>query len=312
MAVIIGSARIDENGKATGGKAGDQTGKEVSTQNWYKQTTTAKKWRVFRPNDPKVAEKSAAAMQAACDNPNIGYDQGQRLTLYNAAKLVGFNPALVKSPVETDCSALVRVCEAYAGVTLPNFTTPTEPKVLLDSGAFTEMKGEKYSDSSDYLKRGDVLVTSSQGHTVIVLSNGPKAELTPVLTSVGLFTVGKGNWRVRSGPSTSERQIAIVKQGDVLPYLGRELDNWYQVDYKGTEGWISGKAGKAEVTAKKTLTVKGGTWYIRTAPDKTANKLGVVTTGDKLVYQGEEKDGWYLVIYKGENAWISSKGAVID
>ena len=35
MAVKVGSARIDENGKAHGGKAGDQTGKEVSTQNWY-------------------------------------------------------------------------------------------------------------------------------------------------------------------------------------------------------------------------------------------------------------------------------------
>ena len=34
MAVKIGSARIDENGKAHGGAAGDQTGKEVSTQSW--------------------------------------------------------------------------------------------------------------------------------------------------------------------------------------------------------------------------------------------------------------------------------------
>ena len=30
MAVKLGSARIDENGKAHGGQAGDQTGKEVS------------------------------------------------------------------------------------------------------------------------------------------------------------------------------------------------------------------------------------------------------------------------------------------
>lgn len=30
MSVKIGSARIDENGRARGGKAGDQTGKEVA------------------------------------------------------------------------------------------------------------------------------------------------------------------------------------------------------------------------------------------------------------------------------------------
>ena len=36
MSVKIGSARIDENGRAKGGKAGDQTGREVSTQSWYR------------------------------------------------------------------------------------------------------------------------------------------------------------------------------------------------------------------------------------------------------------------------------------
>ena len=38
MSVRVGSARIDEQGKATGGKAGDQTGGEVSTQAWYKHS----------------------------------------------------------------------------------------------------------------------------------------------------------------------------------------------------------------------------------------------------------------------------------
>ena len=44
MAVKIGSARIDERGKISGGKAGDQTGSEVGTQNWYKHS---KGWRVL-------------------------------------------------------------------------------------------------------------------------------------------------------------------------------------------------------------------------------------------------------------------------
>ena len=65
MSVKIGSARIDENGNAKGGKAGDQTGKEVSTQSWYRH---GKGWRVFRAKDPAVAEKIAQDMQWACDN----------------------------------------------------------------------------------------------------------------------------------------------------------------------------------------------------------------------------------------------------
>ena len=167
--VKIGSARIDENGNATGGKAGDQTGREVSTQSWYKH---AKGWRVFRAKSAAVAEKIAQDMQWACDNKHIGYDQGQRLTLYDVAKPLGFNCRRVEKNCETDCSALVRVCCAYAGISLPNFRTPTEPAALLDSGAFVELKGSKYTDSDKYLKRGDILVTRTQGHTVVVLSNG--------------------------------------------------------------------------------------------------------------------------------------------
>ena len=172
MSVKIGSARIDENGNARGGRAGDQNGREVSTQSWYKHS---KGWRVFRAKDPAVAEKIARDMQWACDNSHIGYDQGQRLTLYDVSKPLGFNCNKVRQNCETDCSALVRVCCAYAGVMLPNFRTPTEPAALLDSGDFVELKGSKYTDSDKYLKRGDILCTRTQGHTVVVLSDGSKA-----------------------------------------------------------------------------------------------------------------------------------------
>ena len=106
MAVKVGSARIDENGKARGGKAGDQTGKEVSTQNWYLHS---KGWRVYRAKNPSVAEKIAQCMERACKNSNIGYDQDQRNTLYKVAEPLGFDTAKVTTPCETDCSALVRV-----------------------------------------------------------------------------------------------------------------------------------------------------------------------------------------------------------
>ena len=39
--VQIGSARLNESGKTTGGKAGDQTAREVSTQAWYMMKSSA-------------------------------------------------------------------------------------------------------------------------------------------------------------------------------------------------------------------------------------------------------------------------------
>ena len=312
MVVKIGSARIDENGRASGGKAGDQTGKEVSRQNWYKH---AKGWRVFRAKVAAVAEKIAQDMDWACDNKHIGYDQGQRLTLYNVSKPLGFNCKEVKTACETDCSALVRVCCAFAGVTLPNFRTPTEPKALLDSGAFMELTSAKYTDSSVYLKRGDILVTKTQGHTVVVLSNGSKAgaDVAPV---VGLSRGDKGN------KVTEMQRALLVWDADCLPRCGAD----------GEFGAETEKALKAYQTAvnlpvtgvydeatRKALTGIGAPEYavttgdlnVRSAPGIDSRVLGVAREGSKLLYQGESKevDGrlWYLVEYNGVNGWISSR-----
>lgn len=173
--VKIGSARIDENGKAVGGNAGDQTGKEVSTQDWYLHS---KGWYVIRPKKADVAEKVAYAMQAACDNQNIGYDQNQRYTAYDWCKYnnnSNFDPADIRVKVEVDCSALVRLCLAYAGIFVGDFYTGNQYDVLMATGAFidaTDIAGR----NPDYLKRGDILVTKSTGHTVVVLSNGSKID----------------------------------------------------------------------------------------------------------------------------------------
>ena len=46
--VYIGSARIDERGKASGGQAGNQNVKELSKQAWYDHS---KRWYCFRARD---------------------------------------------------------------------------------------------------------------------------------------------------------------------------------------------------------------------------------------------------------------------
>ena len=214
MAVKVGSARIDENGKTHGGKAGDQNGKEVSTQAWYRHK---KGWRVLRCKSADKADKIARAMQAACDNANIGYDQYQRDTLYNAAKPLGFDPARVDTPCETDCSALVRVCCAYAGIPVDNFRTTNDAGVLLRSGAFTELKESRYTDQSAYLRRGDILVTRTQGHTVVVLSNGSKAEATSA--EEASRTILK---RGMKGEDVRRLQLRLMELGYGLPRYGAD------------------------------------------------------------------------------------------
>jgi hypothetical protein len=232
MAVLIGSARSDENGKAHSGKAGDQkSGKEVSTQNWYKHS---KGWRVLRCKNPEKAAKMAEAMRDLCSTNYVGYDQYQRNTLYSALHAVGWKLGLLKKNVETDCSALVRVCCAYAGITLPDFNTSTQAKVMLASGEFVELTGSKYTEQEDYLAIGDVLVTKTKGHTVMVLSDGKKHAQTTVATGP---VVKKGSWNVRKGPGTGYDSIGTVHGGDIL--LPLDGDGWLPIRWNDGIGYIS-------------------------------------------------------------------------
>lgn len=166
--IIIGSARINENKKTTGGLPGDQTGKEVATQPLYNHS---KKWVVIRAVNPGMAELIAVAMQRACDNIQIGYDQTNRNNLFEVSQIVDYDPGHVAIPVHCDCSSLVRVCIAYAGLIVPNFTTHTEKTILLKTGAFYTPAITDVWREQHLLERGDILVTFTKGHTAVVLSN---------------------------------------------------------------------------------------------------------------------------------------------
>ena len=336
MAVKIGSARIDENGKAHGGRAGDQTGKEVSTQSWY---LNSKGWRVFRAKSAEAAERIAKCMQAACDNRHIGYDQYQRNTLYTEAAKHGFDVSKVTKDVETDCSALVRVCCAYAGIVgLPEgFRTGNMPGNLMNTGAFTELTGSKYQSQSTYLGRGDILVTKTNGHTVVVLSNGSKYEGTVYPAEYAL-----GDRVIRYG--CEGKDVKLMQE--MLLKLGYDLGSWgcdgdfgdctelalkaFQKDHGQPEdGTLDAECLKALLKAVEDLEgapatgqvvkIVGGDCYIRTAPNTDGGKLGVAHRGDELPYDGEtSENGWLLVQYtpKGSgvavNAWVSGKYGKIE
>lgn len=322
--VRVGSARIDERGKAYGGKAGDQTGRELSTQRWYLHK---KGWRVFRAKDRAAALKIAADMEAACKNSHIGYDQWQRNTLYKVAEPLGFDCAKVKTNCETDCSALVRVCCAYAGIMgLPSdFRTGNMPKNLLATGMFVELRGAKYTDQSAYLGKGDILVTKTHGHTVVVLDDGAKYEGTVEAKEYAL-----GERLLKHGAEGAD-----VKQLQrYLIQLGYDLGRWgadgefgdatelavkaFQRDHElGVDGQYGPKSHAAMLealeadepeTEQRYVAIEGGNCYVRTAPNTDGKILGVAHRGDVLPYGGETADnGWLLVDYENQNGWVSGK-----
>ena len=191
MSIKIGHATKNEKGKAYGGAAGDQTGKEVCVINWYKGG-----WHtVLRPKSKELAEKSAAACEAACANEMLGYDAAvsQRNTLHTAAVAVDFNLAKIDKPCEADCATLMQACAIAGGAKLTyegnGMTTRNMVDKFLATGEYEALTEQKYLESDAYLLRGDILVKT--GHTVMALEDG--AEARPKEVTVRLPYLKKGD-----------------------------------------------------------------------------------------------------------------------
>lgn len=254
MSVLIGHASIDENGKAARGKSGDQTKKEVCTRNWYK-----KSWDVvLRPIDSAMAEKMAVACEAACANDNIGYDQSQRNTLHTEALKVGYDLSKISTGCECDCSSLMCICAIAGGAPIDKLfingnmgTTRTMRGYFRSTGMFQILTDTKYLSSSDYLKRGDVIVNEGS-HTIMALTNGPKSGnnppiITPTDANVIGIAIARGSVNVRTGPSTSYKAIDIVKKNEQVQVLEITSNNWYKIIWPSAEGgcaFVSNVGGK--------------------------------------------------------------------
>lgn len=247
--VYLAHAVGDENGKSSGGEAGNQNGRELRTQAWY---LNPKGWIVLRPKDAEVAKKIAYDAKAAVNNMHIGYDQKERNTLYAAAEKVGFDCAKVAIDCECDCSALVKVCIAYAGIKVGHFNTASEVNVLMKTGKFEKLTEAKYTEKSDYLRAGDILVTKVKGHTAVVISDGDKANVAndPIdeKPDTEKYVLVLGSVKVRKlAPLGSV--ICIAHKGDKLPYLGQTIEfsdksKWYSVSTPSGNGYISAFANR--------------------------------------------------------------------
>lgn len=239
MTVYIGNAVGDENNKAKGGEPGNQTGMELKIQPWY---LNKKGWRVFRAKDAETANRLAADMRMACRNPNIGYDQHDRNTLYSVSAPLDFDCGEVIEPCECDCSSLVRVCLAYAGIKVRDFNTVSEPARLMATKDFIELTDSKYTKSSEYLCIGDILCTVTKGHTAIVLNDGPKADRDPEPVPpkpLGEVEVIGRSVNVRTSDSTKGRILFTAHRGDKFQFIQIAPSGWYQIGTKKGTGFIT-------------------------------------------------------------------------
>ena len=207
MAIYVGSARIDEYGNSTGGAAGDQKqtstpdySGEVSMQTMY---THSKGWYILRPKTVSNANKIATAMKTACNNANIGYDQNGRLGIIT----YGVNTT---TKTECDCSSLVRACVIEATGTDPgNFTTYNEATKLKATGLF-EDKIAYVSQSQTPVYNGDILVTKSKGHTVIVVSGNARSSSSSSTTTTSSSSSSSSSTKTVTATEAAQSKLSSL------------------------------------------------------------------------------------------------------
>lgn len=170
--VIIGQACCNEKGTLSGGKPGDQTGREVCTGNWYNGG-----WiYCFRAKDKETRLKLAQAMIDTCNNQHIGYniDPPQRYAAWDNAEKNGHDIKGINTNGDTTCSQAVSMCMRAAGI--PKKYAPRHcdiaalTKVMTNNNPyFTMYKSKAYTAASNKLQAGDILLSSH--HTLIVVKS---------------------------------------------------------------------------------------------------------------------------------------------
>lgn len=145
MTHYVSNCSKNEHGWAHGGEAGDQTRGEYYVRPWYgfDQDKTA------RHPDAKVRDLIAVLAVQAADNDCIGYDQGQRLTMWEQLQKVGYWPKNIKTPCEADCSSSTAAIVKAVGYLVgdekmqrcPDYMTTWNESAFLKNAGFEILYG---------------------------------------------------------------------------------------------------------------------------------------------------------------------------
>ena len=257
----ISNSGSDENGKYTGGAAGDQNGKEWRLKAWYDRPWTV----ILRWPDQAVAERLAELAVDAALNDKVGYDQFQRTTYWQELQKAGYDPSKIAAACEADCtagvSANVRAAGHIFGIKALQdvpICTSRNMRAEFAKAGFQALTASKYLTGGGWLLPGDVLLYENHhAATNVTVGEKVKVEWTPGAGAEGSAPTDDANTRyieitggsvyVLKGQWTGYGSMGVAHKGDRLRWFGYVYANgWPLVEYRGQTGWVSGKYGKIE------------------------------------------------------------------
>ena len=198
------------------------------------------------------------------------------------------------------------------------------------TGEFIKLTDSKYTKSENYLGAGDILVTKTKGHTVIVLSNGKNydgsadeperalgdrilrdgdygADVIELQTRLKAVGYDPGEIDGEFGPNTESAVKALQTAAGIL------VDGEFGPDSLAALVALEGVEDDPDEPvddpedepAGPSVEIRGGNAYIRTGPGTQYDTMGVVHAGD--VFEDANPDGWNAILYEGRVGWVSGK-----
>ena len=199
---------------------------------------------------------------------------------------------------------------------------------LLKTGAFIELKGDKYTKKSAYLGSGDILVTKTSGHTVVVLNCGDKFEgnVKEEKYDLGDRLLKNGS----EGEDVKELQNYLLQLeydlgkwgadgdfGDATQFAVEAFQAENSLEVDGEYGpkshaklmeIISAIPDDEPEPSADYVEIFGGNCYVRTAPNTEGSIIGVAGRGERFAYEDETSpEGWHKIAFNASEGWVSGK-----
>ena len=124
----------------------------------------------------------------------------------------------------------------------------------------------------------------------------------------GAATVQASSLNIRSGQGTDYSIVGSIPDGAITVILDKTSDDWYHINYKGTEGYVASRYLVNVLTAENfdaTGKVNGTDVLCRERPSTSNAILGTLQDYGTYTVVGIN-NGWYKIVYGSGYAYVRS------
>ena len=113
---------------------------------------------------------------------------------------------------------------------------------------------------------------------------------------------------IRKSASSAADKIGSAQAGDTFVLLETMANGWSKISYEGSEAYISTQYLEelediSNIESSGTITVNTASLNVRSEPDASAGKLGVLVEG-QVVDLIERADGWCKIKFNGQIGYV--------